>query len=87
LYNVDNLGYTPGVKMKKLMITVAAILISANSFADTQSSFQRGSAQLSKMGIAFRQHSKVVPKIDANDIMMGYAGQDAYARSGKILDV
>lgn len=73
--------------MKKLMITVAAILISANSFADTQTSFQKSSTQLSKMGMAFKSHSQVVPKIDANDIMMGYAGQDAYARSPKILDV
>lgn len=56
------------------MISTIAILLVANAFAGTQSDFSKSS--LKSLGSAFKTHSTVTPKIDPNDITMGYAGQD-----------
>lgn len=67
------------------MMTAVAILVCANSFAETQSSgFSKNSNQLNKLGAAIKHHSTVVPKID-NDIMMGYAGQDVSSKPSIIV--
>jgi hypothetical protein len=63
--------------MKSSIMTVIAILITANAFADTQSSgFSKQSHQLKSLGSAFKSQPTVAPKIDPSDITMGYAGQD-----------
>lgn len=62
--------------MKHLIMTAAAILITGNALADSPSLFNKSSDPLKKLGSAFRQHSTTTPKINPNDITMGYAGQD-----------
>lgn len=59
--------------MKRLLIITAAILVSTYTFADFQSS---GSSQLKQLGMAFKSKPIAEPKINSNDITMGYAGQD-----------
>jgi hypothetical protein len=63
--------------MKRITTTVLAILISANTFANTQSfSLNNNANQLKSLGATFKPHSSATPKIDSHDIMMGYTGQD-----------
>lgn len=63
--------------MKKIMLTLVSVLMVTNVLANTASSnFGKASNQLKSLGSAFKSHSTVTPKIDSNDITMGYAGQD-----------
>jgi len=72
----------PGGKMKRLMMTALAILVSASAIADIQSTgLSKNSKQLQSLGSSFKSNSTVVPKIDSNDITMGYAGQDVSSKT------
>lgn len=71
--------------MKSLVITVAAILVSASTFAGAQSTVpSKHASQLKSLGSAFKSYSTVVPKIDSNDITMGYAGQDVSSKPHRL---
>jgi|GEM_PF-3929379 hypothetical protein len=64
--------------MKNLII-VAAFLVSTYAFAGAQSAgLNKHSPQLNALGSAFKTHPNVVPKINPNDITMGYTGEDVY---------
>ena len=65
--------------MKNSIITMVAILLTANAFAQS-ASLDRSSQQLKSLGSAFKSHSVITPKIDHNDITMGYAGQDVSSK-------
>lgn len=71
--------------MKQLMMTALVILVSASAFADIHSTgFSKNSKQLQALGSAFKSYSTVVPKIDSNDITMGYAGQDVSSKTHRL---
>lgn len=60
--------------MRKLILLTAVTLISSYTFAATYTG--NHSSSLSSLGSSFRSHATTAPKIDPNDITMGYAGQD-----------
>ncbi|MBX3709763.1 MAG: hypothetical protein KIT56_03380 [Gammaproteobacteria bacterium] len=67
--------------MRKFIIVTAAILATTYAFANAQSlGFSKNSPQLKSLGAAFKVHPTVAPKINPNDITMGYAGADVSRR-------
>lgn len=60
--------------MKKILLLVGVMLISASSFANTQSS------QLNALGSAWKYQPSVQPKQVKNDITIVYGGADISRR-------
>ncbi len=62
---------------KSLMIIVSVLAVFTLSTVNAQSSaFNKNSPQLKALGSTFKNHSHIAPKVNSNDITMGYAGQD-----------
>jgi hypothetical protein len=62
-----------GGQMKKLILIAIATVVGTCAYASQ-------SSQLASITSAFKTSPHEKPKIDPNDVMMGYAGEDIYHR-------
>jgi len=66
--------------MKTLMLVIVTLFFSFNTVSFANTSFHKNSSTLKAFSSAWKNYKALTPKLQPNDITMGYAGEDVYHR-------